>query len=66
MIELTGDGRPLADIAADFDGVETFEKASERSPSVKEVYSGYTRLVCLSKENADGAVRLILEKGDSA
>lgn len=65
MIELKDD-RPMAEIAADFDGVETFESKDEKKPNVKEVYTGYTKLIIMSRDNADGVIRLTLEKGDAA
>ena len=64
MIEMKDD-RPMAEIAADFDGIQTFEKTGENK-NVKEVYTGYTKLVCMSRDNFDGVIRLTLEKGDDA
>lgn len=61
MIELKDD-RPMAEIALDFDGVETFEIQNEKNPNVKEVYTGYTRMVIMSRDNADGVIRLTLAK----
>ena len=63
MIELKDD-RALSEVASDFEGVELIVKEDERHPGVKEVYEGFTHLVSMSKENADGVIRLTLEKGD--
>lgn len=65
MIEVKDD-RPMAEIAADFDQVEIFEKTTAKMPGVKEVYAGYTRLVGMSRENADGVIRLTLERDGAA
>lgn len=65
MIELADD-RPMAQIAQDFDGIETIEKTDEKKPGVKEVYEGYTSLVMMSRENYEGVIRLTLKKGDAA
>ena len=65
MIELA-DNRPMAEIAADFDQVETFERTTTKMPGVKEVYAGYTRLVGMSRENAEGVIRLTLERNGAA
>lgn len=56
------DDRPLAEIAADFDGLKTITKTDENKPGVKEVYEGYSSLVGVSRNTADGTVRLMLEK----
>lgn len=63
MIE-TDDTMPIHEIAAAFDGVQTLEKTDEKKPGIKEVYSGYTRLICVSRDNFDGVTRLILAKGE--
>jgi hypothetical protein len=63
MIELV-DNRALSKIAANFEGVDTITKTDSKKPNVKEVYEGYTKLVGMSKENAEGVIRLTLEKGD--
>lgn len=56
------DDRPLPEIAADFDGLETFTKTDAYKPGVNEVYEGYSSLVGVSRNTADGTVRLMLEK----
>jgi hypothetical protein len=56
------DDRQLPEIAADFDGLETFTKTDENKPGVEEVYKGYSNLVGVSRNTADGTVRLMLEK----
>lgn len=63
MIELK-ENRLFSEIAADFEGVQTFTKMDSKTPNVKEIYEGFTALVGMSKENADGVIRLTLEKGD--
>lgn len=65
MIELNDD-RKISQIAADFEGVETITKTDKAKPNVKEVYEGYTLLASISRENADGVIRLTLEKGRGA
>lgn len=65
MIELEDD-RPMTQIADDFDGIEVFEKTDKKKPGVKEVFTGFTRLVNMSRENYEGVIRLTLEKGDAA
>lgn len=61
MIELE-DARPLSEIAADFDGVETLVKTDEKKPGVEEVYSGFTELIIASKDNYVGVTRLTMRK----
>lgn len=63
MIE-TDDDRPIHEIAAAFNGVQTFEKTDEKKPDFREIISGYTRLVNISDDNFDGVTRLILAKGE--
>lgn len=58
------DERPLAEIAADFDGLETFTKTDDNKPGVKEVYEGYSGLVSIQRNGEAGTVRLTLEKGE--
>lgn len=65
MIEME-DSRSMSDIADDFEGVCTITKTDSKTPGVKEVYEGFTTLVILSRDNADGVIRLTLEKGDAA
>lgn len=65
MIEMKDD-YPLAEIAADFDGVDTFTVTHENRPGVKEVYEGFTRLADIRHDKKTGTFRLTLEKGDAA
>lgn len=56
------DSRPLSEIAADFEGLESIKKEDDtRGSSVYEMYEGFSRLVELHRY-ADGSVRLTLEK----
>lgn len=59
------DDRPLAEIAAEFDGLETITKTDTSRPGVKEVYEGFTQLAGVQRMAA-GSVRVTLEKGDAA
>ena len=65
MIEMKDDYQ-LAEIAAGFDGVETFTVTRANQPGVKEVYEGFTRLADIRHDKKTGTFRLILEKGDAA
>jgi len=64
MIEL-GDDRPFAEIATDFDGLDTITREDSIRPGVKEVYEGFTRLVGMQLNASAGTIRLTLEKGDA-
>lgn len=61
MIDIDDD-RHFAEIAADFDGLETVTKTDENRPGVKEIYEGFTRLTGMARNVQDGSVRLTLEK----
>lgn len=65
MIELADD-KTFAELAADLDGVPVITKTDSDRPNVKEVYEGFTKLVAMSRENAEGVIRLVLKKGDEA
>lgn len=65
MIELK-DERPVCEIAADFDGLETITKTDALKPGVKEVFEGFTQLVGIQRNKGNGTVLLTLEKGDAA
>ena len=56
------DDRPLPEIAADFDGLETFTKTDEKKKGVNEVYEGYSKLVGATLHEADGTARLMLKR----
>lgn len=61
LIELEDD-RPLAQIAADFDGIEGFSKHDENLEGVYETYEGYNHLVSIRRNAETGTVRLTLER----
>ncbi len=58
-IELN-DTRCIADIAADFDGLETISRKSDTEGD--KLYEGYNRLTAVLQNTASGTVQLILEK----
>ncbi len=59
------DVRPLAEIAADFDGLETIEKTETERDGVKTIYEGFTHLVSVTRNaEHEDHVRLTLEMGD--
>ena len=60
MIELTADARPLSQIAADFEGVQAFERADENEGNM--TFEGYTELVSVVRDRTRGAVLLALRK----
>lgn len=67
IIELA-DERPLAEIAADFDGLESIKaekEVSKTTAKVYEMYEGFTKLVGIQRNKAAGTVRLTLERGDA-
>lgn len=63
LIELE-DERPLSEIAADFEGLESIKAENERARgSAYEVYKGYTLLTGVQRIEANGLARITLEKG---
>lgn len=57
------DARPLAEIAADFDGLESIKKEDQRrGKGVYEVYEGFSWLIAIQRDSSSGSVRLTLEK----
>ena len=60
MIELTVDARPLSQIAADFEGVQAFEREDENEGNM--TFEGYTELVSVVRDRTRGAVLLALRK----
>lgn len=58
------DARPLAEIAADFDGLESIKKtvSGRNDKVVYEMYEGFSRLVGIQRDMASGSVRLTLAK----
>lgn len=61
MIELE-DTMTFAQYAEEFDGAQTITKTDEKKPGIEETYTGYTKLVSISRDNAEGVVRIILKK----
>lgn len=59
LIELE-DSRAIADIAADFDGLDTVR--TYETESVYHTYEGFTQLVGIQRNTEAGTVRLTLEK----
>lgn len=58
MIELTADVRPLSEICADFEDVQTFERKDEDEGDM--TFTGYTDLVSASRDRSRGTVTLAL------
>ena len=56
------DSRPLAEIAADYDGLQQIEY-SELYTGRKVALEGYSRLCQVSRMDADGPVQITLAKG---
>lgn len=58
------DARALAEIAADFDGLESVKKtvSGRNDKAVYEMYEGFSKLVGIQRDTASGSVRLTLEK----
>ena len=63
MIELTADARPLSQIAADFEGVQAFERVAETEGNM--TFQGYTELVSVVRDRNTGAVLLALRRGNN-
>ena len=63
MIELTVDARPLSQIAADFEGVQAFEREDENEGNM--TFVGYTELVSVVRDRNTGAVLLALRRGNN-
>ena len=58
MIELTADARPLSQIAADFEGVQAFERKDKDEGD--KTFTGYTELVSAVRDRNSGSVLLAL------
>ena len=58
IIELSADVRPLSQICADFDGVQTFDRKDENEGDM--TFTGYTDLVSASRDRSRGTVTLAL------
>lgn len=54
------DARSMAQIAADWDGVDSFETSEERLPGVKKTYSGFIRLESVTRHGR--LVRVVLRR----
>lgn len=65
LIDLN-DERPLSEIAAEFEGLETITQTHELKPGIVTTYTGFTNLLEVHKNKAAGTVRVTLEKGDAA
>ena len=63
MIEMK-DTRPIQEIAADFDGLESISRESETEGNA--VYTGYGTLVGVIRDTMKGTVQLTLERNDAA
>ena len=63
MIEMN-DGRPIEEIAADFDGLTNIIRKSKNEADVE--YAGYNELIGVNKDKKKGTVLLTLRKGDAA
>ena len=61
VIELMDD-QPLSQIAADFEGRETITRTDTIRPEITTTYSGYTELIDIRRNQANGSVRLTLKK----
>lgn len=64
MIELAHDDRPLAEIAADFEGCERFHRTSEIEAPFETDYVGYTRIKRVIRNFRKGTVQITFEKSD--
>ena len=63
IIELN-DTRSLAEIAADFDGLDWLKKIDDDgNGSVYEVFEGFNRLIGIQRDLSDDGVRVTLSKG---
>ena len=60
MIELSSDSRPLSQICADFEGVQTFERKDKHEGDM--TFFGYTELVSAMRDRSNGSVVLTLRK----
>ena len=58
MIELISDARPLSQICADFEGVQTFERKDEDEGNM--TFTGYTDLVSAEQDRSRGTITLAL------
>ena len=61
MIELYDD-RLLSEIAADFEGRDRLIRKDSVRPDVETVYSGYTKLSAIRRNEISGAVVITLTK----
>ena len=63
MIELAADARPISEIAADFEGVQVFDRPDEHQGNM--TFVGYTELVSVVRDRNTGAVLLALRRGNN-
>ena len=61
VIELE-DSRLLSEIAADFEGREAIVRSDTIRPEITTTYAGYTELIEIRRNQANGSVRLTLKK----
>lgn len=54
------DERPLSQVAADFEGLETLTQRDTQD--VEHVYRGYTEVAAASRNESDGSLRITLKK----
>lgn len=60
LVEIVDD-RPLAEIAADFDGAQTIVKTDSSRGDVKTTYEGFVHLTSIARAVNSSTVRLSLE-----
>lgn len=59
------DDRPLAQIAADFDGLESFIRYDEGAAGIHETYEGFSSLISMQRNAEAGTVRLMMERREN-
>ena len=63
MIELAADARPISEIAADFEGVQVFDRPDEHQGNM--TFVGYTELVSVVRDRNTGSVLLVLRRDNN-
>lgn len=63
MIELAADARPISEIAADFEGIQVFDRPDEHQGDM--TFVGYKELVSVVRDRNTGAVLLALRRGNN-
>lgn len=61
VIELI-DSRPLSEIAGMFEGRQKLTRTDSIRPEIETIYTGYTELIDIRRNQANGSVRLTLKK----